>query len=382
MINGYKGENRRCSRLKYFISLVSGFLIFISLLKIIPSRANASSEGKIEKSLSVFPFLMYNTDIGVGYGGKAKFVNYLSKKESFDFFVFNSSKGERLYVFAFSIPDIEIRQGKRYAISLDFKAEYNKLLKYSFYGIGASSKEEDKTIFTFEKAELQMKIGRGFTPHFVMEANYVLKNVKYINVEESKPFTNKLKEVGEKFSPYASFIISYDTSDSQIHPKRGFRLLFQNDVASSILGNKNASFHRFSLDFRKYILLFGQKDVLAFRGLFQKISGKKIPLFEMSVLGGDSEMTAMRGYRLNRFADKGKFLINAEYRFPLWKKLGGNVFVDGGCIWPSFSEIKRTKAVVDIGWGLRYYLQNFAVRFDMGFSNEGIGISFNFGHVF
>ena len=29
MINGYKGENRRCSRLKYFISLVSGFLIFI-----------------------------------------------------------------------------------------------------------------------------------------------------------------------------------------------------------------------------------------------------------------------------------------------------------------------------------------------------------------
>lgn len=93
-------------------------------------------------------------------------------------------------------------------------------------------------------------------------------------------------------------------------------------------------------------------------------------------------MTAMRGYKLNRFADKGKFLVNAEYRFLLWKKLGGNVFMDGGYIWPSLSEIRLDKAIVDIGWGLRYYLQNFVVRFDMGYSDEGIGIYFNFDHVF
>ncbi|MCK4363998.1 MAG: BamA/TamA family outer membrane protein, partial [Candidatus Aminicenantes bacterium] len=155
-------------------------------------------------------------------------------------------------------------------------------------------------------------------------------------------------------------------------------------VASSFLGNKNARFYRFTLDFRKYILLFGQRDVLAFRTLVQKISGKteKIPLFEYSVLGGGSEITAMRGYRLNRFQDKGKLLVNVEYRFPLWRKLGGNVFLDGGLVWPSWSGIRLDKAVVDIGWGLRYYLQNFVVRFDMGFSNEGMGIYFNFGHVF
>lgn len=366
---------KKCSNLILVTFLFCFFTINSNL-------ANATNEEKIEKSLSAFPILMYDTDIGVGYGGKAKFVNYFSRKESFDFIVFNSSKGERWYVFAFSIPDIEIRQGKRYAFSFDFKAEYDKFLKYSFYGIGANSKEEDKTVFTFEKSELQLKIGRGFTPHFVIEANYILKNVKYFKVEEDRLFTDKLKEVGEQFSPFASLVIRYDTSDSQIHPKRGFRLLFQNDVASNFLGNKNADFHRFTLDFRKYILLFGQNDVLAFRGLLQKISGKKIPLFEMSVLGGGSEMTAMRGYKLNRFIDYGKFLINAEYRFPLWKKLGGNVFVDGGCIWPSWSEIRLNKAVLDIGWGLRYYLQNFVVRFDMGFSAEGMGIYFNFGHVF
>jgi outer membrane protein assembly factor BamA len=371
------------------------FLItFFFFFCCIPKNANASpksanaalrnEEKDAKKSLSAFPILMYDTDIGVGYGGKAKFVNYLSRKESFDFTVFNSSKGERWYVFTFSIPDIEIRQGKRYALSFDLKAEYDKYLKYNFYGTGPDSKKDDETGFTYEKKELQLRFGRGFTPYFVMEAHYIIRNIKYFKVEEDRSFSETLEKIGGKFSPFASLVARYDTSDSQIHPKRGFRLIFQNDVASSFFGNKNAHFYRFTLDFRKYILLFGNKDVLAFRTLVQKISGKneKIPLFEYSVLGGGSEMAAMRGYRLDRFQDKGKFLVNIEYRFPLWKKLGGNVFVDGGLVWPSWSEIRLDKTVVDIGWGLRYYLQNFVVRFDMGFSNEGLGIYFNFGHVF
>jgi hypothetical protein len=40
------------------------------------------------------------------------------------------------------------------------------------------------------------------------------------------------------------------------------------------------------------------------------------------------------------------------------------------------------KIAVDVGWGLRYYLRNFVVRFDMGLSREGEGIYFNFGHIF
>lgn len=366
---------------KKCISLVFVLFIFQFLL-IIPVIANTSSDEDIKKSLSAFPILMYNTDIGIGYGGKAKFVNYLSRKESFDLTAFNSSKGERWYVLAFSVPDIEIRQGKRYSVSFDIRAEYDKFLKYSFYGTGADSKKEDETVFTFEKKELQIKIGRGFTPHFVTEVHYVLKEINYFNIEEEKTFTDTLKTVGGKFSPYATLVIRYDTSDSQIHPRKGFRLLFQNDMAASLLGNKNANYYRFTIDFRKYMLLFGQRHVLAFRTLIQKISGKKIPLFEMPVLGGGSEMTAIRGHALNRFIDKGKFLINGEYRFPIWKKLGGNVFVDGGLIWPSWSKIKGNNAVVDSGWGLRYYLQNFVVRFDMGFSKEGTGIYFMFDHIF
>lgn len=359
-------------------------IFFLALAIFSTALALNASPGKsrLQKSLSAFPILMYDSDIGLGYGGKAKFVNYFSHKESLDAIVFNSSKGERWYVLTFSIPDTEIRQGTKYELYLDIKVEYSKFLKYYFYGTGPDSQKADETPFTYEKKELQFSIGRGFTEHLVMELHYLLKNVHYFKIQRNQLFSELLETVGQQFSPYASFVFRYDTSDSRIHPEKGSSILLQSDLATRFLGNKNASFYRLTVEVRKFLLLFGKKDVLSFRSLIQKIGGLDIPLFEMPVLGGGSTLTAMRGFKMNRFTDKGKWLFNAEYRFPLWKKLGGNLFVDSGAVWPSFSEINLGQTKVDAGWGLRYYLHDFVVRFDMGFSQEGTGIYFNFGHIF
>jgi outer membrane protein assembly factor BamA len=324
---------------------------------------------------------MYDTDIGVGFGGKIKFVNYLARRESLDLILFNSSKGERWYVFTFSVPDFEIRQGKKYGLSFDLRAEYDKYLKNYFYGIGPGSKLEDETHYTSEKTDFLLTWGRGLTPHFVVEASYDLRKIVYSHIREGA-LAGELRQVGGQFSPFVSLTLRFDTSDSQINPRRGVRLLFQNDIAGKFLGNKHASYFRLSADLRKYVLLLGSRDVLAFRFLIQKISGGRIPLYDESILGGGSTMTAMRGYKINRFMDKGKFLFNLEYRFPVWKKLGGNLFIDAGNVWPSLAEVDFGQSVFDAGWGLRYYLENFVARFDMGFSREGTGIYFNFGHVF
>ncbi len=346
-------------------------------MKPVPLQADSQ-----EKSLSFFPILMYDTNIGVGLGVKAKCVQLLANKESFDVIAFNSTKGERWYVFAFSIPDVEIRQGQEYNFSFDIKAEYDKYLKYHFFGLGPGSRESDRTEFTLEKRELQLRAGRGIRPNFIIEVHYVLKSVAYLNVEGNKPFSDELRKVGDNFSPFLTLLFRYDTSDSQIHPRAGHRLIFQNDAATPILGNKKTRFHRMTLDFRKYSSLLSHKDVLAFRVLVQKITGSRIPLYEMSSLGGGSEMAVLRGFALNRFLDKGKFLLITEYRFPLWKRVGANVFLEAGSVWPSWSKIELKKTVVDIGFGLRYYLRNFVVRFDTGISEEGVGLYFNFGHVF
>lgn len=356
--------------------------VALSVLTFFIGPVSGRIEQHPKKSFNIFPILMYDTDIGVGYGAKGKFVGFLSHDESFDLLLFNSTKGERTYVFVFSIPDFEIRQGTAYPFSFDLKAEYSKLLKANFYGLGPDSQEDDLTRYTDEKKELVLTAGRGFNPHFVVEVLYALKLIRYFDIEEDKSHTEILNNVGEDYSPYATVLFRYDTSDSWIHPKKGLRLLFRNDFASGFLGNSKADYFRYTLDFRKYALLFGQNDVLALRFMIQHILGGNVPLYEMSAIGGGSEMKALRGYKMNRFMDKGKFLINAEYRFPIWERLGGNVFIDWGLVWPSWKEIRFNLAAKDIGWGLRYYLKNFVVRFDMGFSSEGTGIYFNFGHIF
>jgi outer membrane protein assembly factor BamA len=93
-------------------------------------------------------------------------------------------------------------------------------------------------------------------------------------------------------------------------------------------------------------------------------------------------MTALRGYPLNRFLDKGKLLVNAEYRFPIFWRIGGNVFADAGTVWPSLGEIDLGELAADAGVGLRFYMPDFVVRVDVAWSGEGMGLYFNFGHVF
>jgi outer membrane protein assembly factor BamA len=342
-------------------------------------QAKAEERGK---SWSVFPILMYDTDIGVGYGGKGKIVNFMGHRESFDLFLFNSSKGERTYVFTFAMPDFEIRQRTTYGLSLDVKAEYSKYLKQYFFGVGPDSHEDDLTYYTDEKKELLLTLGRGFSPSFVVELQYAAKNVRFFNVEQDRPHTDRLAAVGEVFSPCAALEVRFDTSDSQIHPLEGVRAILRGEAADGWLGNRHASYFRYSLDLRKYVRLLGARDVLAVRALIQKIGGNEIPLFELPVLGGGSEFNALRGYRLNRFRDRGKILCNLEYRFPLWKKIGGNFFLDAGTVWPQWSQIRWAGSATNAGWGLRYYLENFVARFDMGLGSEGLGIYFNFGHVF
>ncbi|MGZ5496800.1 MAG: BamA/TamA family outer membrane protein [Candidatus Aminicenantales bacterium] len=337
------------------------------------------------KSFSPFPIVMFDTDIGFGYGGRVKFVDYLGKKESFDLILFNSTKGEHWYAFSFSIPDLEIRQGKRYGLSFDLKAEYDKYLSYSFYGTGPAAPEADRTIFTYETINIPLSFGRGLTPHLVLEVAYAFRWVRYTEPLEGGPYFDEIAALaaqGRRFVPYVSLALRYDTSDSQIHPTRGVRVIFQDDLAGRFVGSRDAAFNRVTVDFRNYQRVFGAKDVFAVRALAQYVAGSNIPLFDNASLGGGNVMAAMRGYALNRFLDRGKFLINAEYRFPLLWRFGGNVFCDTGTVWRNLRAVDLGRLAFDAGVGLRFYMPDFVARVDVAWSAEGMGLYFNFGHIF
>ena len=53
--------------------------------------APAAGEPVSRRSISPFPIVMYDTDIGFGYGGRIKLVDFLARRESFDLILFNST---------------------------------------------------------------------------------------------------------------------------------------------------------------------------------------------------------------------------------------------------------------------------------------------------
>ena len=114
---------------------------------------------------------------------------------------------------------------------MDIKAVYNKLPDDNFYGLVPESPEDDLTHFIYERKELKLTLGRGFSSFLVCQVSYHLRNIRYYGVEENKTHTEKLESVGDQFSPFLSLLVRFDTSDSQIHPTRGIRLELQNDLA-------------------------------------------------------------------------------------------------------------------------------------------------------
>lgn len=110
----------------------------------------------------------------------------------------------------------------------------------------------------------------------------------------------------------------------------------------------------------------------------QTVSGNA-PYMELSKVG---DSWTARGFKADRFLERAMTVLSAEYRFPLFHRLGGVAFMDVGRVWPSLKKTSLRAWHSDAGAGLRYYLATFVVRLDVGASPEGTRVFLQFGHVF
>ena len=328
-------------------------------------------------SSSVFPILMYDSDIGFGFGGKGVIKDQLKQGESFDLTIFGSTKGEQWYVFAFSIPDFEIRQGTAYPKALDLKLEFDKFLKSNFFGFGNNSPDNDWQ-FPREMTKLELTLGRAFTERIIGEIGLLFNHTSVYSYEGvNSILTSEVPGASEHLTTYFVAKLRRDTRDSQIHPHRGWKIGFNFDIASKSLGG-DFSFQRYRLEVNKYQKLFTSAHVLAMRLWIQHVDGTA-PYYEQSIIGGS---WTTRGFKADRFIDRALTISSVEYRFPIYRKIGGVLFVDAGRVYPSIKKINLHGWKTDWGGGLRYYLANFVVRFDVGVSREGTRVFLNFGQVF
>jgi outer membrane protein assembly factor BamA len=162
--------------------------------------------------------------------------------------------------------------------------------------------------------------------------------------------------------------VTYDTRNNAFAPDKGVMLQFYFDEFTPIIGS-NYLYTSYVLDLRRFLRIY-KDQVLALQVQGNFNSGA-VPLRSLAYLGGSS---TMRGYYAGRFRDKNAGVLQAEYRVPLFWRLGAVGFADMGNVGPELRDINLYRFKYSYGGGLRVALnktEKLNLRLDYGLAKGG-----------
>jgi hypothetical protein len=180
------------------------------------------------------------------------------------------------------------------------------------------------------------------------------------------------------------FGLVYDTRHNVLNVRDGMFAEFALLKYSTALSSRY-DFLFINTDFRYFTPVY-DNNVFATQ-FFGQFNSGFVPFNQLALMGGES---MMRGYYLGRFRDKNQMAVQAEYRMlPIdlgfTQRFGASVFGSAGKVFPSFQEANLNDIVFSGGAGLRFLLfpqKDVWVRFDVAFTNEGIGYYLWMGEAF
>jgi outer membrane translocation and assembly module TamA len=134
------------------------------------------------------------------------------------------------------------------------------------------------------------------------------------------------------------------------------------------------------IDARRYFDF--KKDRVVAAQVYARLSNGAVPFFHMSQLGGNQRM---RGYFEGRYRDKQLIGWQAEYRTPLFWRIGLAAFAGNAVIAESISILQWKHIRTAVGGGIRVRIdkeRKINLRLDYAVSREGSGFYVTIGEAF
>ncbi|MHB8835508.1 MAG: BamA/TamA family outer membrane protein [Candidatus Methylomirabilia bacterium] len=160
----------------------------------------------------------------------------------------------------------------------------------------------------------------------------------------------------------------WDGRDNIYAPTTGSFVQFWAGLHRDYLGS-DFDYEDYLLDVRRFFPL-GGGQVLALQAKGRIMTGAP-PFYRLPTIGG---IGMMRGLFDGRFRDRTMAAAQLEYRFPIWKLLGGAVFAGLGEVADRPADLSLADLQFTGGAGLRVTLdpkERINLRIDLGFSNYG-----------
>jgi outer membrane protein assembly factor BamA len=262
-------------------------------------------------------------------------------------------------------------------VSLGGQVKYQDFTQINFFGIGSHSLKSDRTDYRLKDVDalafgtVRLKPWLSVTGRAgVLQSLAIDRGLSKLHPSTDDRF-DEISAPGLTTQPnyvHADVAVDVDTLDQPGYPSSGGRyrasvaMFHDRDLA-------RYSFRRFEADAAQYVPL--GRSVLAFRGrldLSQTSAGQEVPFYLLPSLGGAN---TLRGYLDYRFRDRALLLMNAEYRWPILRRLDAAVFYDAGSV-ASAPNLLSRQFYTDYGAGIRVHsATRMLVRFDVARGAEG-----------
>jgi outer membrane protein assembly factor BamA len=263
-------------------------------------------------------------------------------------------------------------------LSAGGQVKYQDFTQIDFFGVGSHSLEDDRTNFrlttldTVGFATVHASPWLSITGHSGVLSRVDPRHGLSSLYPSTETRFDEGSAPGLTQQPgylHADVAVDADTRNVPGYPSRGgrYRLsmaaFHDQDLAQF-------SFRRVDAEAAQYLPI--GRSVLSLRGwlgVSQTGAGQDVPFYMLPTLGGSR---TLRGYSTDRFRDRDVLMVNAEYRFPLLRRLDAAAFYDAGGVAPRAGELTRN-IVADYGVGLRVHSATHVLaRLDVARGREGL----------
>lgn len=251
---------------------------------------------------------------------------------------------------------------------------------YFFYGIGNGQDPNYSELFDLSFPRIRLNFLRKISPNHYVGLRYWLDAMDITGVEPGGQLASGMVP-GSSGSVTSGIGItnSYDTRDQVFTPTRG-KFLEAALVFNYRATGSEFSYTRLTADYSMYFSL-PWEHVVATNAFADLVFGEA-PFTQLAQLGGTQKM---RGYYLGRFRDDKLWLLQAEYRMPLFWRLGLVAFGSWGMVAEEFDDFAMRWSRLTYGGGLRFKLlkkEGLNMRVDYGYGKGGGGFYITVGEAF
>lgn len=255
-----------------------------------------------------------------------------------------------------------------------------KIFPNQFYGIGNNVPADSAESYTSRSFLVQIVLYKKIQSGFNLGPLLRFESTSIVKVDPMGALARgTIPGSSGGFVSGAGFSLNWDSRDNAQATQSGN--LYQ---VTSIFNRRSVgsdfSYNDIQVDVRHFYELF-PAQILAMQATAEVIGGTA-PFQNLARFGGEN---SVRGYFDGQFRDNTSLVFQADYRIPVWWRIGAVAFAGVGQVAGRANEWSVNGFKLAAGGGLRYILdpdEHVTLRVDAGFGKNSSGLYFTSSEAF